>query len=46
MWSNNIHSFPDKPEGYDEKMKKIIDDGLKKGGWLGELPEELNAYLR
>ena len=44
MWSNNVHSFPEKPKGYDEQLNKIINEGQKKGGWLGELPEELKAY--
>ena len=41
MLSGNVHSFPEKPEGFDELLTDIVRTGMQRGGWPGELPEEV-----
>ena len=41
QWSNNVRSFPNKPEGFDERMKLIVADAGLEGGWPNALEKEL-----
>jgi hypothetical protein len=46
MWSGNVQSFPEKPDGFDSLLTAIVREGNRRGGWPGILPEEVQLVMK
>ncbi len=46
MWSGNAHRFPEKPDGFDSLLTAIVQEGNRRGGWPGILPEEVQRIMK
>jgi len=46
LWSANVHGFPEKPEGFDSLLTEVVRVGMKRGGWPGALPSEVEEIMK
>jgi hypothetical protein len=46
LWSANVQSFPGKPGGFDSLLTEIVRGGMKRGGWPGALPPEVEEVMK